>query len=355
MQKELYKKLMLETSKKIEPTIFGYLKPLKKENEELYDICSELLKKKIGTFETRAYLLRISFEACAGKKWTQDIMHACVAIELELASVYYTNRIFDDKGGKEILSQPNNQFIAAMITRDLASQALTRACRAVDYKTFVKIKDLFDEINKVLYIGQFLDINVNLYKPKMNFNFDKMLNLYYRTNDGFNNSFFEKLAMIGGILGNGTERQIKALGNFGRNYGMALQIINDIGDFVPPEDNAGTDEKIPDDSYSDIKHRKLTLPIIYTLTKGSNEEREIIIKVLEKGKRATIKELRKITEILVNNGAIAYSQNIVRDFIHKAKSCLSVFKEKDRNLIEGVCFIGYSNRYYKALRKFKKA
>jgi len=97
MDKDDYKKLMLETNKGVGKIVLGYLKPLKKENRELFDICSELLKKKIGTFETREYLMRMCFEICSGSKWTEEIKHACASVELELVSMYYTNRIFDEK------------------------------------------------------------------------------------------------------------------------------------------------------------------------------------------------------------------------------------------------------------------
>jgi hypothetical protein len=106
---------MLETNKEVGRIVLKHLEPLKKENFELYNLCSELLKKKIGTMETREYLMRVSYEICSGKKWGDEIKHACAAMEFELASMYYSNRIFDDKGGEKILSKPNNQFIAAMI------------------------------------------------------------------------------------------------------------------------------------------------------------------------------------------------------------------------------------------------
>ena len=347
----MYKKLMVETSKEIGGIILSYLEPIEKENKELYKICSELPKKKIGTFESRAYFLRFSFEACSGRKWTEAIKRACAAIELELASMYFTNRIFDDKGGKEILGKPNNQFIAAMITRDLASQALTKACSKVDYKTFVKIKDIFDEINKIFYIGQFLEIGVNLYNPKNELNWDVSTDLYYRRNYAVNNSFFEKLGIIGATLGKGTEKEIEALAGFGKNYGMALQMINDIGDFVPPELNSGTEEKLSEDAYSDIKHKKLTLPIIYTLIKGTNVDRNLVIKSLNGEYDKDI--LIEITKILVNNGSIDYTKEKVSEFIRKAKIYLKIFSGKKRDILEQMCFISYSNRYYKALNEFK--
>jgi geranylgeranyl pyrophosphate synthase len=353
MTKDLYKKLMTETSAEIGDVILSYLEPLKKEDSKLYDICSELIFKKIGTFETRAYLMRFSFEACSGKKWTDEIKHACAAVELELASMYYANRIFDGKGGKEILQKPNLQFIAAMITRDLASQALTHACLKLDYEKFVKVKDIFDEINKVMYIGQFFEIEKNLYSDNIELDFDKMLELYYKRNYGVNGSYFEKIAITGGIFGGGTEKQINALSEFSKNFGMVQQIINDIGDFVPPEHNLGTEEKLPEDAYSDIKHGKLMLPVIYTLVKGRDKEKTLLIKALKN--QATPAELLDITKIIVNNGAISYSRKIVLDFVKKAKSYLSIFDSETKDLFEGMCFVAYTHRYYKELDKLKNS
>jgi len=353
MLKDLYKKLMTKTSTEIGDIILSYLEPLKNEDTELYDICTELLLKKIGTFETRAYLMRFSFETCSGKKWTAKVKHACAAVELELASMYYTNRIFDEKGGKKILQKPNLQVIAAMITRDLASQALTYACSKLDYQEFVKIKDIFDEINKILYIGQFFEIEKNLYRDNMNLDWDKMLGLYYKRNYGVNGSYFEKIAIIGGILGGGTKKQINALAEFGKNFGMVQQIINDIGDFVPPEHNLGTEEKLPEDAYSDIKHGKLTLPIIYTLIRGKDEEKKLLIKALKN--QAAPDELLDITKILVNNGAIDYTKKIVLDFVRAAKTPLAIFDQKIKDLFEAMCFVAYTNRYYKELDKLKNS
>jgi geranylgeranyl pyrophosphate synthase len=355
MSKEEYDSLMIETSKDIGPYILEFLEPLKKENSELFSLCSELLVKKIGSFETRAYLMRMCYQICSNKKWNDSIKYACAAVELELASMYYSNRIFDEKGGSKILSQPNNQFIAAMITRDLASQALTKSCKNLDDKAVRKIKNIFDEINRIFYIGQFYEIYYALYeKQSKNIDWDTLHELYYKRNWGVNNSFFEKIAIIGATLGKGNEKQIGALGNFGKNYGMMLQIINDVGDFVPPEDNLGTEEKLPEDAYSDVKHGKLTLPIIYCLLKGSEADKKLLISALT-NKNTERHTLRDITRILVNNGSIDYSEKTALEFAKKAKSFLKVFPKNKKSILEEMCFISYTNRYYKKLRKFRCA
>ena len=354
MSKQSYKKLMTETSKQIGPIILEYLKPLKKENSELYEICSELLKKKIGAFDTRTYLMRVSFEICSGRKWTESIKHACAGVELELASMYYTNRVFDEKGGKKILSQPNNQFIAAMVTRDLASQALTKACSKCSYQTFVKIKGIFDEINKIFYMGQFLEVSWNLYtNKKIKFEWNNLLELYYRRNYAVNNSYFEKIALMGAILGGGTKKQTDALASFGKHYGMMLEIVNDMGDFVPPKYNKGTAEKLPQDAYSDIKHGKLTLPTIYCLFNGGKNEKKLVIEALT-NKNIEQKKLIGITKMLVNNGSMGFCKKTAKDYAKKAKHSLKIFDASKRAPLSEMCIMGRTNRYYKALEKFQK-
>lgn len=344
---------MLETSNVVGPIVLKYLEPLKKENHDFYGICKELVEKKIGTFETREYFMRMAYEVCSDKKWTLEIKHACAAMELELAHMYYCNRIFDEKGGDAILSQPNSQFMAGIINHDLASQALTKACAKVDYKTFRRIKDIFDEINKIFHIGQYIEVYEHIYSKDTEINFNKLMEVYYKRDDYVNNSFFEKIGIIGGILGKGTAKQIEALAKFGRNYGMMMQIINDIGDFVPPEYNLGTEEKLPQDAYSDIRHGKLTIPIIYCLTHGSANEIKLVKEALT-NKNIELKKIVEVTKALVNNGSIDFAKQTAHEYASKAKKYLKIFSAKDQDLIGGMCFMAYSNRYYKDLQKFKK-
>jgi len=202
----------------------------------------------------------------------------------------------------------------------------------------------------IIWLAQYYEIKVNIYNKKTNLNLSKMIDLYYKRNYGVNNSFFEKIAMIGAILGRGTEKQIKALSKFGKDYGMMLQIINDIGDFVPPRLNAGTEEKLSDDTYSDIKHGKLTLPIIYSLTHGSKKENKIIIEALT---TSNINEdkLIKVTKLLLKNGSIDFSKKTALDFITNGKKHLRIFSKGKRTPLSTMEVIAWTNRYYKALKR----
>ncbi len=347
-----YRKLMLETSRKTGEVVLDYLERLKDKNEELHDICAELPRKKAGHFETRAFLLRICYEICSGEEWTEEIVKVGAAIELELYSMYYLNRVFDGKGGKDVLAKPHNQILAGMISRDCSSLLLAEACKNMEKEKLVKIKNILDEANKTVCAGQFLDLNKNIFEPDLNQDWKKLMDSYYKRSYLITASFYEKISLVGAILGNGSTEHTEALVNFAKHYGMMVQIINDISDFVPPEFNKGTEEKIPDDAFSDMKHGKLTLPILYTLINGTNRDKFEITKIFME-KDFGLEKLVSGTRLLVKNGSIASAKNIALKYADKAKSYLVVLPDEKKKLLDQLTFQAYANRYYKALQKFE--
>ena len=256
-----------------------------------------------------------------GEVQNEEVKHAAVAVEFLLCSMYYTNRVFDEKGGEEILSQTNNQVIASMITRELSSKAFQYAYRNVGEENISKFNNLLGEVNYKFYIGEFMDINCNIYKPGQNQNWQDMISAYYKRSYLIDGVFYEKIALIGALLGRGSEAQISNLCNFSKYYAIMMQIINDISDFVPTNDNLGTETKVPVDAYSDIKHQKLTLPILWALINGSNQDKYLLFSVLEKDK-IDIETMLKVTISLTSNGAIYFAKDAARQYARKAKEAL---------------------------------
>jgi geranylgeranyl pyrophosphate synthase len=348
MEKALYRQLMLETSREVSPLLVKSLKPLKV-NPQLHKTCIELIAKRRNKFMVRSYLARFSYSAVSLKNW-KSILDFCAAVEIELVSMYYCNRIFDGKGGKEVQNHPNNQFVASMLTRDTASQMLSYFCKNIPPKKQAQISDLFNESNSVSYIGQFIDMNDAIYSPNLKLDEKQLTDLYLRRCYGTNAHYFEAIGKISAILADGTEAQIKALGEFGKNYGIALQIVNDISDFVPPEEGLSTSEKIPEDAYADLINGKLTYPIIYTLTKGKNSDKRSLIMALTK--RMKKKEMVKITRLLAQNGAFSASKRLARQYARKAHNAIKIFEKEKRRPLSLMCVMLMSNRYYKALEKY---
>jgi len=99
---------------------------------------------------------------------------------------------------------------------------------------------------------------------------------------------------------------ISKMENIGINVGMAFQIKDDIFDY-------GSSENIGKPTGIDIKERKLTLPLIYTLNKVDKSTKRMIINTIKKNKQNP-KKVQKIIQLVINQGGIAYAEKKMHEF-----------------------------------------
>src|SRR3984957_4791137 len=93
---------------------------------------------------------------------------------------------------------------------------------------------------------------------------------------------FSGCARLGAVLGAQPPNVVEALAEYGRNAGLAFQLIDDLLDFT------ASSEKLGKPVLSDLKEGKVTLPLIFALQNGSTqaaeaaaEKRRLVAKVLE--------------------------------------------------------------------------
>ena len=108
---------------------------------------------------------------------------------------------------------------------------------------------------------------------------------------------------------------------FGENLGIAFQIRDDILDFV------GKSGVIGKPLGGDIKEKKLTLPLIYTLNKKDKPEADKIKKLIRKSGRKD--NLKTVIDFVKENGGIEYSYKVAKDYSDSAKENLKIFPESD--------------------------
>jgi geranylgeranyl pyrophosphate synthase len=352
MNDETYFDRMKDTSMKVDRVIFDYLSPLMLQNPKMYEAVVNLPEKRKGLPKVRAHLARESYEISSGRDH-EGWQNLCAAIELELNAMYYRNQIFDKKAGCS--NEDNNDVIrnwsADSFSRDLAEQILQKS-----YPQNNRLVDLLRKSNMVFSIGEFRDTTQNTYPQVKNLTFDEQMDLCSKRIYEINASFFEKLAAMGAIAaGEMDDSRISALSNFGKSYGMALQIVNDIADFVPPRINSGTTEKTGNDAYNDIKNRKMTYPVIWLLHNGSGENKCLLEKVLSEGFNADPNQLEELTRVLVRGGAINFAKQKAKTYGIEAKRNLhNHFSKEKRRFISSMCAMFYKNRHYDALKEFEK-
>ena len=105
---------------------------------------------------------------------------------------------------------------------------------------------------------------------------------------------------------------------FGENAGVAFQIKDDLFDYGG--DNVGKP------TGNDIKEKKLTLPLIYTLNNVNKEIRRKIIFIV-KNEGANKEKVKYVIDRVVECGGIKYSQQKMNDFKQKAIDILYQFPE----------------------------
>jgi len=138
---------------------------------------------------------------------------------------------------------------------------------------------------------------------------------------------------IGAVSSSASPEKQKAMKEYGENLGIAFQIRDDILDYV------GSFTLFGKEIGGDIKDRKITLPLIYTLNNSDAKTCRYILKNLKKGNKN--KKVKEIIELVKSCGGIDYANNIARQYAQKARECLQVFSSSESKtaLLELVDFV----------------
>jgi len=124
---------------------------------------------------------------------------------------------------------------------------------------------------------------------------------------------------------------IETMRLFGEKIGIAFQIKDDLLDYG--DDDIGKPLGI------DIKERKLTLPIIYTLQHASNADKRKIINIV-KNENKNKEKVDWVINFVKQNGGIQYAQQKMHAYQNEAFELLNQFSESDskKSLVELVKF-----------------
>jgi len=140
---------------------------------------------------------------------------------------------------------------------------------------------------------------------------DTYLNINYLKSG----SLFEAAAAIGGLVGSNDEKVVERFSVFGRYFGDAYQIRDDIGGIYAEDRN---DEL----ARSDLENGDITLPMIYALSSKtiSNKDRDMIQSSYE-GSGENI-DLEEVQRIYSETGAITKSIELMKSLAEKGRMSL---------------------------------
>lgn len=131
---------------------------------------------------------------------------------------------------------------------------------------------------------------------------------------------FSACGKLGAVLGKPSAELEARIGEYGRNLGMAFQLVDDLLDFTSDERTLGKPV------LSDLKEGKITLPLIYALEQCSAEEALPVKRVLTERGFASVHP-REILELIGKYQTIPRARQKADSYAEAARRELKNFPE----------------------------
>ena len=146
-------------------------------------------------------------------------------------------------------------------------------------------------------------------------------------------ALFSAAAEVGAVVAARPREEQAALESYGRNLGIAFQLIDDALDY------SGSQEKLGKGVGDDFRERKITLPVVLSYRRGSKEERSFWKRTLEDGDQ-TDDDLTYAKKLMERHGALADTVDRANHYGDIARDALAIFPDTDWKaaLLEAVDF-----------------
>jgi octaprenyl-diphosphate synthase len=133
-------------------------------------------------------------------------------------------------------------------------------------------------------------------------------------------SLIASCCAVGASSSGATPETVKQMKEFGEHVGMAFQIKDDLFDFG--------DDEIGKPLGIDIKEKKMTLPLIYALSKSSWLEKRKVIGII-RNESDKPKKVKEVIEYVKASGGIEYARESMNRYHEQAIKSLSSLPESD--------------------------
>lgn len=171
----------------------------------------------------------------------------------------------------------------------------------------MKIMDILSKSTRVIAEGEVMQL-MNVKNPNVS------EDQYMQVIQAKTAQLFEASSHSGAVLANANPEQEEALRLYGHHTGMAFQLVDDVLDYV------GNAEDLGKNVGDDLAEGKPTLPLIYTMQNGTDEQAQLIRSAIRKG---GTENLADIIDIVQSCGAIDYTNQKAREHVDGAKQAIS--------------------------------
>ena len=183
---------------------------------------------------------------------------------------------------------------------------------AVQERNF-RILDILIELTQLMVEGELIQLGMI---GRLDLSVAEHLDLIHRKTA----CLFGACTRLGAVLGRQDERVEELLGEYGRNLGMAFQLVDDLLDFTASEDVLGKPVG------NDLREGKATLPLIYLLDRCTASEQAAIAKVMQEGAFRSV-SWDQILQILERYDTLRMVKRQAETYAETALRCLESFPD----------------------------
>src|SRR5579885_2055413 len=175
------------------------------------------------------------------------------------------------------------------------------------------ILDILIELTQLMVEGELIQLGMI---GRLDIAVEEHLDLIYRKTA----CLFGACTRLGAVLGHQDERKEHLLAEYGRNLGMAFQLVDDLLDFTASEAVLGKPVG------NDLREGKVTLALIYLLDRCTAQEKSKIATVMEEGAFRSV-AWEEVLSILHRYGTIELVKEQARVYASEALKCLEAFQD----------------------------
>ena len=301
--------------------------PIKSELDKFSQIFRESLRSKVGLVDlvtryiirqkgkkVRPLLVLLSAKVCGGIN--ERSYRGAVLVELLHTATLVHDDVVDNADKRRGLWSINKVFknkIAVLMGDYLLSKGLLISMEGKDYDFLEVITDTVKRMSE----GELLQI-----QKTRKLDIDE--ETYFKVISDKTASLIETCCTIGAMSASTNPEYISAMREFGKNLGISFQIRDDVLDYEGSLSITGKR------TGGDIKEKKITLPLIYSLNQVSKVRATEIRKIIKNGKEKPKVDL--VINFVKENNGIDYAVGQARKYATSAKEALKKLPDSQSKL-----------------------
>lgn len=297
-------------------------KPVAKELDQFEGVFRDAMRSKVPLLDKvtqyivktkgkqmRPLFVLLSASICG--EINDSTLRAATLIELLHTATLVHDDVVDDSNERRGFFSINALWknkIAVLVGDYLLSRGMMLALNNKDFELLCIVSNAVQEMSE----GELLQIE----KARR---LDIEESVYFDIIRKKTASLIASCCAVGAASVNANDEMIEKMKNFGTYVGIAFQIKDDIFDYESSR-KAGKPTGI------DIKERKMTLPLIYTLNNSNRSEKRALINIV-KNHSTDPHKVDHLIEKVKQAGGIDYAEKKMQEYIDKALEIILGFPD----------------------------